>query len=76
VAKNLSLEEVRAPLSIATVDDPKGTIYSGNRAFTIYTNDQLTRAKAWNNVIVAYRNDGPLRVSDIGQAVEGPQDTT
>jgi HAE1 family hydrophobic/amphiphilic exporter-1 len=76
VAKNLSLEEVRTPLSIATVDDPKGTIYSGNRAFTIYTNDQLTQAKAWNDVIVAYRNDGPLRVSDIGQAVDGPQDTT
>ena len=76
VAKDLSLEEVRTPLSVATVDDPKGTIYSGNRAFTIYTNDQLTQAKAWNNVIVAYRNDGPLRVSDIGQAVEGPQDTT
>jgi hydrophobic/amphiphilic exporter-1 (mainly G- bacteria), HAE1 family len=74
VAKNLSLEEVRTPLSIATVDDPKGTIYSGNRAFTIYTNDQLTQAKAWNDVIVAYRNDGPLRVS--GQAVAGPQDTT
>ena len=58
------------------MDDPKGTIYSGNRAFTIYTNDQLTQAKAWNDVIVAYRNDGPLRVSDIGQAVDGPQDTT
>jgi HAE1 family hydrophobic/amphiphilic exporter-1 len=76
VATDLSLEEVRTPLSIATVDDPKGTIYSGNRAFTIYTNDQLTQTKAWNNVIVAYRNGGPLRVSDIGQAVEGPQDTT
>jgi HAE1 family hydrophobic/amphiphilic exporter-1 len=76
VAKDLSLEEVRAPLSIATVDDPKGTIYSGTRAFTIYTNDQLTRAKAWENVIVAYRDNGPLRVSDIGRAVDGPQDTT
>jgi hydrophobic/amphiphilic exporter-1 (mainly G- bacteria), HAE1 family len=76
VAKGLSLEEVRTPLSIATVDQPKGTIYSGNRAFTIYTNDQLTQAKAWNDVIVAYRNDGPLRISDIGQAVTGPQDTT
>jgi HAE1 family hydrophobic/amphiphilic exporter-1 len=76
VAKNLSLEEVRAPLSIATVDDPKGTIYSGTRAFTIYTNDQLTRAKAWENVIVAYRDNGPLRVSDIGRAIDGPQDTT
>jgi hydrophobic/amphiphilic exporter-1 (mainly G- bacteria), HAE1 family len=76
VAKDLSLEEVRAPLSIATVDDPKGTIYSGTRAFTIYTNDQLTQAKTWENVIVAYRNNGPLRVSDIGRAVDGPQDTT
>jgi HAE1 family hydrophobic/amphiphilic exporter-1 len=76
VAKDLSLEEVRAPLSIATVDDPKGTIYSGTRAFTIYTNDQLTRAKTWENVIVAYRDNGPLRVSDIGRAVDGPQDTT
>ena len=42
----------------------------------IYTNDQLTRSKDWNDVIVAYRNGGPLRVRDIGQAVTGPQDTT
>jgi HAE1 family hydrophobic/amphiphilic exporter-1 len=76
VAKGLSLEEVRAPLSITTVDDPKGTIYSGTRAFTIYTNDQLTKAKAWNDAIVAYRNGGALRVKDIGQAVSGPQDLT
>ena len=75
-AKGLSLEEVRGPLSVATVDDPKGTIYSGNRAFTIYANDQITRAQVWNDVIVAYKNNGPLRVRDIGQAVEGPQDNT
>jgi HAE1 family hydrophobic/amphiphilic exporter-1 len=76
VAKGLSLEDVRAPLSVATVDDPKGTIYSGTRSFTIYTNDQLTQAKPWNDIIVAYRNGGPLRLRDIGQAVTGPQDTT
>ncbi len=46
------------------------------RSFTIYTNDQLTQSKDWNDVIVAYRNGAPLRVRDIGQAVTGPQDTT
>ena len=46
------------------------------RSFTIYTNDQLTKSKDWNDVIVAYRNGAPLRVRDIGQAVTGPQDTT
>ncbi|MGA2043219.1 MAG: efflux RND transporter permease subunit [Roseiarcus sp.] len=76
VAKGLSLEDVRTPLSVATVDDPKGTIYSGTRAFTIYTNDQLTEPKSWNNVIIAYRDGGALRVHDVGRAVIGPQDTT
>jgi HAE1 family hydrophobic/amphiphilic exporter-1 len=76
VAKGLSLEDVRTALSSVTVDDPKGTIYSGNRAFTIYTNDQLIKAKDWNDIIVAYRNGGALRVRDIGAAVTGPQDTT
>jgi HAE1 family hydrophobic/amphiphilic exporter-1 len=76
VAKGLSLEDVRTPLSIATVDNPKGTIRGQTRSFTIYTNDQLTQSKDWNDVIVAYRNGAPLRVRDIGQAVTGPQDTT
>jgi HAE1 family hydrophobic/amphiphilic exporter-1 len=76
VAKGLSLEDVRTPLSVTTVDNPKGTIMGPTRSFTIYTNDQLTRSKDWNDVIVAYRNGAPLRVRDIGQAVTGPQDTT
>jgi len=76
VAKGLSLEDVRTALSVVTVDDPKGTIYSGNRAFTIYTNDQLIHSKDWNDIVVAYRNGGALRLRDIGQAVTGPQDTT
>src|SRR5271165_7559916 len=64
-----------SPLSVTTVDEPKGAINSGARSFTIYTNDQLVRSKDWNDVIVAYRNGAPLRVSDIDQAVTGPQDT-
>ena len=31
------------------------------------------RPRAYNNVIVAYRNGAPLRIRDIGQAVRGPQ---
>jgi HAE1 family hydrophobic/amphiphilic exporter-1 len=76
VAKGLSLEDVRIPLSVTTVDMPKGTVMGARRSFTIYTNDQLTQAKDWNDVIVAYRNGAPLRVRDIGQAVTGPQDVT
>ncbi len=74
VAKGLSLEDVRAQLSVATADGPKGSIDGAKRSFTIYTNDQLTQAKPWNDVIVSYHDDGPLRVRDIGAAITGPQD--
>src|SRR5204863_240503 len=42
----------------------------------IQANDQLTQAKDWNDVIVAYRNGAPVRVRDVGRAVAGPQDST
>ena len=76
VEKSLQLEDVRTQIGIATVDSPKGAIIGPKQTFTIYDNDQLTEAKAWNDVIIAYRNGAPVRVRDIGQAVAGPSDTT
>ena len=58
----------------ATVDNPKGSITGDKQSFTIYDNDQLTDAKPWHDVIVAYRNGAPVRVRDIGEAVDGPTD--
>ncbi|NIX76554.1 multidrug efflux RND transporter permease subunit [Microvirga terricola] len=75
INKNLSLEDVRAQLMLSTVDSPKGTVDSATRSFTIYANDQLTRAEDWNDVIVAYRSGAPVRVRDIGRALSGPENT-
>jgi HAE1 family hydrophobic/amphiphilic exporter-1 len=74
VAKGLSLEDVRNQIAITTVDSPKGNIDGATRSYTIYANDQLTASKDWNDIIIAYRNGGPLRIRDIGQAVSGPED--
>src|SRR5260370_11085488 len=74
VAKGLSLEDVRSQIAITTVDSPKGNLDGATRAYTIYANDQLLDSKDWNDVIIAYRNGGPLRIRDIGQAVTGPED--
>jgi hydrophobe/amphiphile efflux-1 (HAE1) family protein len=75
-AKGLQLEDVRAQIAAATVDNPKGTIIGEKQAYTIFDNDQITEAKPWNDVIVAYRNGAPIRVRDIGVAVDGPLDDT
>ena len=74
VAKGLSLEDIRNQIAVTTVDSPKGNIDGAKRAYTIYANDQLLDPDAWNDVIIAYRNGGPLRIRDIGKAVAGPED--
>src|SRR5262249_27524878 len=61
--------DVRTPLSITTVNSPKGSVQSSNRGYTIYANDQLTDAKSWDDIILAYRNGSPIRVKDVGKAV-------
>jgi HAE1 family hydrophobic/amphiphilic exporter-1 len=74
VAKGLSLEDIRNQIAMTTVDSPKGNIDGPKRAYTIYANDQLLDPEAWNDVVIAYRNGGPLRVKDIGKSVAGPED--
>ena len=76
VAKGLSLEDVRAQLSVATVDSPKGAIDGTTRSFTIYANDQLTQSNDWNDIIVGYQQwTVRCGCAILGQAVTGPQDT-
>jgi len=75
-ARGLSLEAVRTPLSIGTVDLPKGNIQGEVRSFTIFSNDQMTAADDWNNAIIAYRDGAPVRVKDVGRAVLDAQDYT
>jgi hydrophobe/amphiphile efflux-1 (HAE1) family protein len=74
--RGLALEDVRTAIALATSNAPKGGIYNENQSFTIAANDQLQRVADYDNVILAYRNGAPIRVHDIGRAVEGPQDVT
>jgi hydrophobe/amphiphile efflux-1 (HAE1) family protein len=75
-AEGLDLETVRLALGNATVNQPKGTLYGGENAFALQTNDQLTTASGFNDYILAYRNGAPIRVRDIGRATVAPEDTT
>ncbi len=75
-ANGLSLEDVRTALTNVSVDQPKGSLYGPARTTTLQTNDQILTPDDWNNQIIAYRNGGPIRVSDVGKAIIGPQDTT
>jgi hydrophobe/amphiphile efflux-1 (HAE1) family protein len=72
--RGLTLEDVRGVLALANTNASKGSINSARQSFTIAANDQLVNAEDYDDIIIAYRNGGPIRVRDVGHAVAGPQD--
>ena len=65
----LTLEDIRSTLISSTTNSAKGTLNTTKSSFTVAANDQITTAEQFNDVIIAYRNGAPIRVSDVGQAV-------
>ena len=69
----LSLEDIRGVIATTSVNQPKGTVDGAHQSFTVYTNDQLLSAEPWNDMVLAYRNGAPVRVRDIGVAIDAPE---
>ena len=72
-SRGLGFEDVRTALAATTVDRPKGDLEGAHQTYTLDTNDQLFDAAAYNNVIVAYKNGAPVRVKDVGRAIDTVQ---
>jgi multidrug efflux pump len=70
----VGLEDVRAALSAANANAPKGALQQGSRNFQIYTNDQATLAKQYKTLVVAYRNNAAVRLQDVAVISDGVED--
>ncbi|HKF42850.1 MAG TPA: efflux RND transporter permease subunit [Thermoanaerobaculia bacterium] len=70
-SKGIGINEVQQAVASANVNLPTGILYGPMTSFTVQANGQLTDAAAYRPVIVAYRNGSPVRLSDIGQVVDG-----
>src|SRR5579863_369671 len=70
----IGLEDVRAALASANANSPKGTIDDGNRRYQIYTNDQANVAADYIPLVIAYRNNAAVRLSDVADVSDSVQD--
>ena len=70
----IGLEDVRAALASANANSPKGTIDDGNRRYQIYTNDQANEARDYAPLIIAYRNNAGVKLSDVARVHNSVQD--
>ena len=69
-ALGLSLDDVRSAIASANVNQAKGSFDGAQRASTIDANDQLRSAAEYQNLIIAWKNGNPLRLSDVAQIVD------
>ena len=74
-AYNLSLEDLRAALATANVDQAKGTLNGARQSYTIGANDQLISSDDYKPVIVAYRNGAAVRASDVATIVDAAENS-
>ena len=74
-AYGLNIDDLRTTISVANQNGPKGTLDGPTRAYTINTNDQLKSAEEYSDIIVAYRNNSPVRLKDVAQLVESAENT-
>jgi multidrug efflux pump len=66
----IGLEDVRAALSAANANAPKGAIENDRLHFQIYTNDQANLAAQYKPLMIAYRDGSPVRLSDIAAVTD------
>ncbi len=69
----LSLEDLRAALVQANVDQAKGVIDGQRQSYTIGANDQLFSSEQYKPVVIAYRNGAPVRLSDVANVIDGTE---
>src|SRR5437868_2338635 len=74
-AYGLNIDDLRTTLANANVNTPKGNFDGPNQAHTINANDQIRKAADYNELVVAYRNGAPVKLSDVARAIEGPENT-
>jgi HAE1 family hydrophobic/amphiphilic exporter-1 len=70
-ALGLQIDAIRASIASQTVNAPKGLINGAQKASTVYANDQIMDVAVWNNLVVGYHNGAPVRIKDLGGAVQG-----
>ncbi len=72
-ARGIDLETLRASINAANTNLAKGSFDGPHQSSNIDANDQIRSAAGYRDVVVAYRDGAPVRLSDLGQADDGAE---
>jgi len=72
-ARGIGIDQVEAAAANANVDNATGQLNGPHQATLIQANGQLLDADSFNKQIVAWRDGAPVRIRDIGRAIDSVQ---
>ena len=76
-AHGIGIDEVVTAVQASNVNLPTGTMSGRERNFTVLADGQLLNAAAYAPMVIAYRNNNPVRLGDIAKVYDGvEQDKT
>ena len=68
--RQVGIEDVVNAVQRGNVDLPVGILDAPSRSYTIVADGQLLNAAAYQSLVVAYRNGAPVRIQDVGKAID------
>jgi multidrug efflux pump len=71
----INLEDVRTALSNTSINSPKGSFDGPTQNFQINANDQLISSSRYRDVVVAYKNESPVMLTDVAKVTDGVENT-
>ncbi|HWK48174.1 MAG TPA: MdtB/MuxB family multidrug efflux RND transporter permease subunit [Stellaceae bacterium] len=74
-AYGLNIDDLRTTIGNSNVNTPKGNFDGPMRAYSINANDQLKSAAEYNNIVVAYKDNAPVHLSDVARVVDSAENT-
>ncbi|MDP9107740.1 MAG: efflux RND transporter permease subunit [Pseudomonadota bacterium] len=69
----LGLDTLRSAITAANANSAKGSFDGPTRSYSINANDQLLAAADYQNLIIAYKNGAPVRLSNVAQVVDSAE---
>src|SRR5262249_53419311 len=73
-ARGIGIDEVEAAIRSHNVNLPVGTMWGPNQTVTLQASGQLTTAEAYKPLIVTFKNNSPVRLSDVATVSDSVED--
>jgi multidrug efflux pump len=71
---NVGLDQIGSFLQGANANKPQGMLSSGDVSIPLSASDQIFKASEYKDLVVVYRNNAPVRLSDLGRVIDSAED--